>query len=178
MHPIEISTALTIEGWCAETELTWLAERAQTAQVIVEVGSHLGRSTRALADNTLGTLIKQSERLTILQRFIQNLDSSHTAQNKRLMVWQQDHSDITPQLIKATFGEQFRPDLIFIDGHHEYPNVRHDIQAWYPFLADGGLICGHDSTQQYPGLVRAVLELLPEAQQAVGAESLWAYRAE
>ena len=51
---IDISRAKSVEGWMAEAELTWLACQAQTAKVIVEVGSHVGRSTRALADHTTG----------------------------------------------------------------------------------------------------------------------------
>jgi len=52
-----IQKALAIQGWMSEPELTWLAEQAQQSQVIVEVGSHVGRSIRALADNTQETLI-------------------------------------------------------------------------------------------------------------------------
>src|SRR5947199_8512111 len=97
----DISKALSIQGWMSEPELNWLAETAQTAKVIVEVGSHVGRSTRALADNTQGTLIavddwygprdtiiKHSERVsgTILKQFVQNLEDSRCAQSKQLIV--------------------------------------------------------------------------------------------
>lgn len=189
----DISQALTISGWMSEPELQWLAKQAQQSQVIVEVGSHVGRSTRALADHTQGTLIavddwygprdtviKHSERVsgTILKQFVQNLEDSRCAQSKQLIVWQQDHCSITPELIAQTFGASFRPDFIFIDGHHEYPNVHHDISVWYPFLADGGLIAGHDFLSIYPGVVQAVAELLPQAKPANGAEGIWAYRAD
>jgi hypothetical protein len=54
--PIDISAALTIKGWMNPRELRWLAEHAQTAQTIIEIGSFLGRFTRALADHCRGTV--------------------------------------------------------------------------------------------------------------------------
>lgn len=188
--PVDISKALAIQGWMAESELLWLAEQAQAAKVIVEVGSHVGRSTRALADHTSGqliavddwygprdTVIKHQHRVdgTILKQFEQNIEDSSTAKDKRLWVWMQDHSRITPALISQTYGDTFKADFIFIDGHHEYPNVKHDVSVWLPFLQDGGLISGHDYSGQFPGVVKAVTELLPSATVVPGT-SIWQYR--
>ena len=38
-------------------ELTWLATTAQNCKYILEVGSYLGRSCRALAENTPGYVV-------------------------------------------------------------------------------------------------------------------------
>src|ERR1017187_3971395 len=53
---MQLTRARTIFGWMLDNELQWLAEQASTHRNILEVGSFMGRSTRALADNTLGTV--------------------------------------------------------------------------------------------------------------------------
>jgi len=35
-------------------------------------------------------------------------------------------------------------DLVFIDGSHDYGEVRKDIEKWLPKIKKGGIICGHD----------------------------------
>lgn len=35
-------------------------------------------------------------------------------------------------------------DYIYIDGDHRYEGFMDDLNAWYPKLADGGMIAGHD----------------------------------
>src|SRR5712692_8403897 len=54
---IDLTKALTVDGWMSESELRWLSEQAQKYKTIVEVGSWMGRTTRALADNTEGTVV-------------------------------------------------------------------------------------------------------------------------
>jgi len=49
-------------------------------------------------------------------------------------------------------------DFIFIDGSHEYEDVRDDIIHWFPKLKKSGVIAGHDCNQVWPGVERAVSE--------------------
>jgi len=35
-------------------------------------------------------------------------------------------------------------DLVFIDSCHEEDCIQEDIEAWYPLVKEGGIICGHD----------------------------------
>lgn len=49
-------------------------------------------------------------------------------------------------------------DAIFIDGSHDYDNVKADINAWYPKLKKGTIISGHDYDGNWPGVVNAVNE--------------------
>ena len=35
-------------------------------------------------------------------------------------------------------------DFAFIDGDHTHEGVSRDLDAWWPKVRDGGLLCGHD----------------------------------
>jgi len=35
-------------------------------------------------------------------------------------------------------------DFVYIDGNHEYSNVKKDIQLWYPKIKKGAYIAGDD----------------------------------
>jgi hypothetical protein len=49
-------------------------------------------------------------------------------------------------------------DFIFLDADHEYEGLKADIQAWTPYLRDGGIVCGHDYSEHFPGVKQAVSE--------------------
>jgi hypothetical protein len=51
-------------------------------------------------------------------------------------------------------------DLVFIDGDHSYDQCRADIEAWRPKVKRGGAILGHDYGPDYPGVIRAVADVL------------------
>lgn len=52
-------------------------------------------------------------------------------------------------------------DGVFIDGSHEYEDVRDDILAWRRKVRPGGILAGHDYVFLWPGVIRAVNELFP-----------------
>lgn len=167
---MDISKALNIEGWMEPDELAWLADRASKSAVIAEIGSYLGRSTRALADNTSGIVYaiddfygprELEERLknreTIFDRFTANM----AGLEGRLAVIRADHRQLPPL--------DFAPDFVFLDGAHEYEAVRADIEFWLPRIRRG-TIAGHDYTWG-EGVTKAVDELIPDRKLAPG--SIW-----
>jgi len=40
---------------------------------------------------------------------------------------------------------------VFIDACHDYEHVKEDILAWWPIVAPGGWLCGHDYEHPYEG---------------------------
>lgn len=49
-------------------------------------------------------------------------------------------------------------DVVYIDADHSYEGVKADIAAYAPLVAPGGYLCGHDHTESWPGVIRAVRE--------------------
>ena len=60
--------------------------------------------------------------------------------------------------VSATVG---KVDSVFIDADHNYESIYGDIEAWMPLVKPGGLICGHDYSTQFPGVMDAVNYLVP-----------------
>jgi len=61
--------------------------------------------------------------------------------------------------VKASFSyEDNSIDFLFIDGSHEYEDVKKDLVAWFPKIKQGGLIAGHDYTDDWKSVKNAVDE--------------------
>lgn len=54
-------------------------------------------------------------------------------------------------------------DFVFIDADHEYEGVARDLDAWIPKLSARGVISGHDWSDHWPGVKRAVRERIESA---------------
>lgn len=63
-------------------------------------------------------------------------------------------------------------DFVFIDANHMYAECRADILAWRPKVRPGGWVAGHDYSKAWPGVIRAVDELLGKPMQFDNA--VWA----
>ena len=167
-RPIDIVRARKVPGWMTPLELGWLAQRARDARVIVEIGSWKGRSTRALADNTRGTVyaIDPFEGPCYT-------DAGETYPLKtdvwKSFAWQlKDHlKSGRVRVIKATSAVALpawlkthgaTADLVFVDGDHRQAAVAADLEAAWPLLKAGGLLAGHDFTNAtWPGVQAAVV---------------------
>ncbi len=66
-----------------------------------------------------------------------------------------------------------RYDMVFIDAGHDYDNALADINAWWPLVRDGGILCGHDYQHKFPGVMRAVAKAFPLIRVAVCPDSVW-----
>jgi predicted O-methyltransferase YrrM len=153
---VDIRRALAVPGWMTEQELTWLAREAARARRIVELGSWRGRSARALADNTSGTVFcvdTWSDDATGIPGYWTTTEERPDGPD---WLWREFKKNIngSPRVVtlrmttrraagfaKGT-GMQF--DMVFIDASHDQQSVREDIQDWRPLLRPGGLLCGHD----------------------------------
>lgn len=53
---------------------------------------------------------------------------------------------------------EYKVGFIYIDGEHSYSAVQADIAAWWPRLAPGGILAGHDYHPRFSGTINAVDE--------------------
>lgn len=53
-------------------------------------------------------------------------------------------------------------DFVYIDGNHDYEFVKEDIRLYYDKVKSGGVFGGHDFSPDYPGVIKAVNELVKE----------------
>jgi len=68
-------------------------------------------------------------------------------------------------------------DILYLDGRHDYGNVRQDILDWFPKVRMGGHVSGHDYNEGklHAGLVRAVNEVLGKPEMTF-CDSSWMFR--
>jgi len=161
--------AIDIPGWMSEHELDWLHRNAKDHHYIIEIGSYLGRSTRALASGTPGFVVAIDDwygpRDMALERPDRNVFTSFMSNVEGL--------DVRP--IRINYNDLFRmklwftPDMIFIDGDHRYASVLRDIR-WSMSVMRQGFLCGHDIDR--PDVKEAVMKSLPAAKVVCG--SIWA----
>lgn len=53
--------------------------------------------------------------------------------------WMRYRSDYAAKLL-----DDLAFDFVFLDADHRYESVRSDIEAWWPKVRVGGVLCGHD----------------------------------
>lgn len=172
--------ALEIPGWMSEKDLDWLGEQAKGKDIIVELGSYQGRSTRALGENVKGCVFAVDD-----WKGLRTIDEAwwtrDTPEDERKSLYERfilhvydliDAGKVVPICANhASVPELPIADMVFIDGSHDYDSVKRDIQTWLPRLRPGGLLCGHDLGQV------ALMEAVNECLGAVKSESdlIWSW---
>jgi predicted O-methyltransferase YrrM len=134
-----------IPGWLTDEEgesLYDLAKRCTGRGVIVEIGSWKGKSTVCLG---LGSRAGKSLRIFAVDphadyRFGEFKENIERAGIADLVTPIQSLS----QPAAADFHEPI--ELLFIDGSHEYEDVREDFDKWVPKVVEGGVVAVHDTT--------------------------------
>ena len=171
---VDITSALAVGGYMAPEELLWLAEQAQRCHLVIEVGSYLGRSTRALADHCPGTVWAVDDwrgdpgvpddpingalpRLggpDAARALFTTALTDHLASGRVQLLAKS--SVLAARELFMEYGAVF--DLVFLDASHDVVSVRADLLAYRPLVRPGGLLAGHD--RDWPGVQQAVQAVL------------------
>lgn len=142
---------------------------------VIEIGCFLGKSTsffvsqgcRVFSIDTfegasdLNGVAEVQKRLpTLYEQFLFNL--KELGIEKEVVVYKgtSEQARLEHKTIKA--------DMVFIDGSHEYEDVKKDIELWLSGAKK--IICGDDYNKDHEGVMRAVDEMLPDA---IKTERIW-----
>jgi hypothetical protein len=146
-----MSSAENIPGWMTKKELAVLSRLAHQYHTIVEVGSHKGRSTRALGDSCRG-VVHAVDPWPEDNDPVLGPDEPHRLYHGVYGDFLDNMSDliaigrVVPHRAQFERG-MFEPDsvdMVFIDGVHLYEYVKHDINVALELIRPGGLVSGHD----------------------------------
>jgi len=157
-------------GWLAEDNKTELAKILSELEspLVVEIGTWLGLSTRFFLKESKGKLItidhfKGSKEHHENIEWKAILDSGLEQQARINLVNFQSRclivKGISSQVLPELFRLQLQPDVIYIDGSHEFDAAYTDIAQAVSFF-DNAVICGDDGNM--PGVQKALSAILDE----------------
>jgi hypothetical protein len=137
----------------------WLAQHLHQPERgcrMVELGSHAGESASIFATFPMWSAIALVDKwlnepayLLCRQRMQNDINAGRVTMHRSLSA----HAASEAAVCAAG-----PPHFVYIDAAHDYDSVCADLAAWYPKLALGGLIGGHDYISAWPGVIRAVDE--------------------
>jgi predicted O-methyltransferase YrrM len=85
----------------------------------------------------------------------------------RLSLWRMTSREAASAVADAS------QDFVFIDADHRYEAACEDIAIWRPKVRPGGLLCGHDYCDSWPGVVRAVQESFAAGVERHDESTIW-----
>lgn len=146
--------------------ITEINKTANTSEMtMIEIGSYAGESTIIFA--------RYFKKVYSIDPFMDNYDvNDPTCKEAGLpLVYLKFKENIAPYANiehihktsdEAVFGfAKESIDFIYIDGCHEYSQVKKDIQNYKPIIKTNGFITGHDyALKEIPGVTKAVNEVL------------------
>lgn len=164
-----------IQGWFYHPEFySAVVDSLPASGRVVEVGAWRGRSTGCLA-----SLVKRSGKAIDIY-VVDTWEGSPAEHAHRDIIRSLDttlYDDFIANMKMCGVDDVIRPlmktsveasrmfddesvDFVMIDGSHDYDSVREDILHWLPKVKRGGIIAGDDYSDSWPGVKRAVDELV------------------
>jgi len=129
-------------------ELLKLNELANGRKIAIEIGSYLGASTIAIADNIECTLYaidiwESNTKMrpdpkdgTLYANFLKNTDK-YSSKIKPIV-------DYSYNAINYFLKNNIKADFLFVDGDHSEKGVSQDWKLYYPILKKGAIAAFHD----------------------------------
>jgi predicted O-methyltransferase YrrM len=191
-----VNKAFNIPGWMDRREIHWLAYQAKNCDLVIEIGTWLGRSAYAMGQKVRGRVITidnfepmsngRAQRKQVrayrthgLPGFVGLNTYSEWLHNQCLTNLKEliDREKVevingnSNEVINDLVGLSGKVDMVFIDGSHDAKSIKSDILNYKRLLKWGGLLCGHDYANE---VKEVVSELLPNAKKTIS--SIWSCR--
>lgn len=157
-----------VPGYMLKDQEEFLFNKAKSVPEggnILEIGCWIGRSTAAMGYGALG----RGVRISCIDTFSGNdglmgRSDDHESIFRGNMRRNQMEHQITilrgySHQILEHWDPQVKIDFAFIDGSHEYKDVKRDFELIYPHLRDGGFVAFHDVEPGWPGSWRVWREI-------------------
>lgn len=152
----------------------------ETLNIAIEIGSHMGEGLQMLASTGLFNKIHVIEPFKGEEEFNEMFGWSwdevrsewelNTRHFKDIIKLHESYSyEIANNFIDGTIN------FIYIDGEHSYEAVKRDIELYLPKIKNGGIIAGHDYHENWPGVIKAVEEVLGTPNH-VHRDSTWVHK--
>lgn len=174
----------TIQGWFnCEPFYRRMIEEAQDGAKFVEVGVWKGKSAAFMAVEIINSG-KQID-LFLVDHFKGSVEhqSAQEVKEDTLEAVCRANLESVSHLVKfipmtsvaaASTFQDGSLDMVYIDGSHEYQDVKDDIEAWLPKVKIGGILAGDDyGIGNHAGVKQAVDELLPLAEKD---RAIWSFK--
>lgn len=165
----DFDTIFNIHGHLALNEaklLHYAASQVPPGGVVVEIGSLQGRSTACLGlgAKQAGAFVWSIDPHTECQvdetthyglenhaALLKNLVEFELADIVRVVAFNSHH---------LSWADLPRIDVLFVDGSHDYEDVKLDFMLWSPWMQPNGKIIVHDSSGLFADVTRALNEFL------------------
>lgn len=137
------------------------AQKVLDKGIIVEIGTWKGGSAYILGKAVEGRNVKVYSVDNYSEERLKNELITKKLTKIRLKEWGCDNV----RLIKGEsieISKKFSDnsvDMIFIDGSHNYKDIKNDFENWYPKLKEGAIICFHDYGS-WPDVTQLVDEVI------------------
>jgi len=168
-----------IQGWFNFDSVYYdMVKKLYNGAHIVEVGAWKGRSTAFLAVEIINS--GKNIKLDVVDSWAGdegdplsfNEDPEFMAYNRNILeLFKKNLSpvdgkiDLIPiQMFSVPASKLYVDkslDFVFLDADHKYETITEDIKHWLPKIKSGGTIGGHDYSQLFPGIIKAVNEFFP-----------------
>lgn len=124
---------------------------------ILEIGAYVGLSTKLFSEKVkhIDTVDKFMDVYFINKNITKRELFNHLMKDStNYTLIEKDSKDLYGKLPDNYY------DLIYLDGDHSYAGVKNDIINLLPKIKSGGYIAGHDYSEIWGGVIKAVDELL------------------